>query len=87
MSKIVEMPKRHIQAKCSSKHCSGCYHCELAVCEVCNCVEGSLTTHCLGEKIDLDTQERIYKQGHDFYNNRWIINRYKHPMERNPLFK
>jgi hypothetical protein len=48
-----------------SKFCT-CPHCTLCVCKVCGCYEGSLTTDCPGVKVDMDQQEKIYKEGLDY---------------------
>jgi len=48
-----------------SKHCT-CKHCTLCVCKICGCYEGSLTTDCAGVKVDFDQQEKIYREGLDF---------------------
>lgn len=49
----------------TSNYCS-CYHCTLAVCSVCGCYEGSLTTDCPGYKLDQAQQDRVYKDGADY---------------------
>lgn len=43
-----------------------CEHCTLAVCAVCGCYEGSLTTDCAGVKVDFDKQQEIYTEGVDY---------------------
>lgn len=48
-----------------SKYCT-CEHCCLAVCKVCGCYEGSLTTDCAGAIVDFDTQNKIYVDGLDY---------------------
>lgn len=48
-----------------SKFCT-CPHCTLCVCKICSCYEGSLTTDCPGVKVDMDQQDKIYKEGLDF---------------------
>ena len=57
------MPKHRQVQNClrggkTSDYC-GCAHCTLGVCEVCGCYEGSLTTHCPGEKVPSRVQELI----------------------------
>lgn len=49
-----------------------CPHCTLAVCAVCGCYEGSLTTDCAGVKVDYDQQDKIFKEGLDYSDeNGW----------------
>ena len=52
---------KHVQAKCTKQDCGGgCEACCLAVCSVCGCYEGSLTTECPGVSVSFDKQQEIY---------------------------
>lgn len=68
-----------------SRYCS-CSHCTLLVCEVCGAWEGSLTTHCPGEKVGVDKQDEVYTTPLDFTVERgWHQG---NPMgRRNPEFE
>ena len=52
-----------------SKFCT-CEHCTLSVCEVCGAFEGSLTTDCPGEQVDLDRQKEVYETNLDYTKTR-----------------
>lgn len=53
---------KHKQRGCfHGTNCDNCYGCHLAVCSVCGCYEGSLTTECPGEKVSMDKQDEIYR--------------------------
>lgn len=85
---IIKMPLRHIQAECKRDSCNGgCHECCLAICDICRGYEGSLTTHCPGRPLTNDERDDVYENGHDFYNNEWIILDDKHPMAKNPRFQ
>lgn len=43
-----------------------CEHCCLAVCSVCGCYEGSLTTDCPGHPVPMDIQDAVYTLGVDY---------------------
>lgn len=56
---------------CELMHCNICDG-GLAVCTVCNGVEGSLTTECPGEPMTFVRKEAVY-QGHmDYQNGKWV---------------
>lgn len=59
---------------CPEKHVWGgpCYTCDLFICSVCNCAEGTLTTDCAGVVVDEETQQRVYTQGEDFIGGVWV---------------
>ena len=45
----------------------------LALCKVCNCLEGGLATDCPGEKISYDEQDAIYKGLIDYKDGKgWV---------------
>ena len=48
-----------------SKLCT-CFHCTLSVCAVCGAYEGSLTTHCPGERMSFDKQKEVYETHLDY---------------------
>lgn len=54
---------------CIDVHCNIC---DLYICAVCNCAEGSLPTDCPGDKISGDLQDLIYNQVIDFKDGEWI---------------
>lgn len=43
----------------------------LAVCKVCHCFEGSLTTECSGAPVSGDNQDAIYAGKLDFVGGQW----------------
>lgn len=53
-----------------------CPVCEggLFICEICGLSEGSLTTHCPGERVPYEIEQRIYNQGNLDYraHTGWI---------------
>lgn len=44
----------------------------LAICKVCNCSEGTLTTDCCGEKVPMKKQDEIYAGKIDYINGEWV---------------
>ncbi len=44
----------------------------LAVCEICGCAEGELTTDCAGYKYSEESRIEIYAGRLDFQNGEWI---------------
>lgn len=70
---VDKLPLRHIQAECFKQDCGGtCPACTIGICKVCGGMEGSLTTHCPGYRMTEEEEDKVYKQGWDFINNKWI---------------
>lgn len=63
----------HTWYKCTCRR-AHCMFCDggLGHCTVCDGFEGSLPTHCPGQKISEPDQQLIYKGTLDFRNGRWI---------------
>lgn len=64
----------HIRAECKG-NCGpyGCNVCNLFICSVCGCAEGSLTTDCPGVDVSDKDQDRIYRDGNlDYRNGAWV---------------
>lgn len=53
----------------------GCSVCDggLFICAVCNCAEGTLTTHCPGAQVPGKVQDSIFAGSLDYVNGRWLI--------------
>jgi hypothetical protein len=49
--------------------------------------EGSLTSHCVGRRLTQEEQDKVYNEGWDFINNKWIQDKDKHLMDKKILFK
>lgn len=56
---------------CTNDYCAICEG-GLALCEVCNGFEGSLTTECCGEKVPEAKLKQVYEGVLDFKNGRWV---------------
>lgn len=55
---------------CTILHCPICDG-GLAVCEICEGMEGSLTTECPGVKMTIEQQDSVYNKHIDFYDRGW----------------
>ena len=70
---------KHVRKECdkknredhSERHCNICDG-GLFICAVCGGAEGTLTTDCPGNKLDEETQTRIYVGHIDFKDGVWI---------------
>ena len=82
-------PTKHIQMECSKDgHCyPECHACGLSVCKVCMGLEGTVTTHCVGRILTEDEENKIYNEGLDYVNHKWVEIKDKHPMAKTPLFE
>lgn len=49
-----------------------CQACSLAWCKVCNGAEGSLPTHCPGERMEAEVEEAVYGELIDYKNGEWV---------------
>jgi hypothetical protein len=54
--------------------CTPCNICDggLAICVVCGGAEGSLTSHCAGERLDVAQLDRVYAGETDYKNGKWV---------------
>jgi hypothetical protein len=50
--------------------CCSCWHCTLSVCSRCGAYEGGLTSHCPGERVDVDTSRAVYATSLDYLTDR-----------------
>jgi hypothetical protein len=61
-------PRDHVE----SWQSDSCQACVLAFCKVCKGAEGSLPTHCPGERMGGDVADAVYAELVDFKNGEWV---------------
>jgi len=44
----------------------------LACCPICNGAEGSLTTHCIGEKLNSAMEDNVLNESWDYVHGKWM---------------
>lgn len=64
----------HTPATCARIFCDGCMYCDggLWACTVCGGVEGSMPTHCPGDRMDDDTLDAVNDELLDYRDGQWI---------------
>lgn len=82
-AEVIQFPS-HKWASCKSKTCTGCFLCHggLALCSTCGGMEGALTTHCPGKRMDSMLQDAVYNGLCDFKDGEWHAG----PSPHSPAF-
>jgi hypothetical protein len=71
------MIRAHVLAKpedCGCRSDRPCNVCDggLALCLVCGGAEGTLTSHCYGERVPEEVLDRVYAGETDYKNGKWV---------------
>lgn len=63
----------HVKRECEDPECDGahCNTCNLFICKICDCAEGTLPTECPGVKVTGGTQDDIYRGKIDYVDGGW----------------
>lgn len=77
MSKDWWKESGHVAEKHEACERPHCHICEggLTCCTLCSLYEGSLTTHCAGQKVYAIHSDAVYGGREDFYNGTWVLGR------------
>lgn len=64
---------KHVKLDCDNSQCTGanCNACNLFICRVCGCAEGTLPTDCPGYEVADNVQDDIIAGKVDFKGGAW----------------
>lgn len=71
-AEVMQFPGHH-WFRCGPQ-CNGCQFCHggLALCTRCGGYEGSLTSDCCGERLEMETHDAVYDGCWDYRKGEWV---------------